>query len=75
MLESEYDLLGYSVLKMHDDKGRIKYGKYTLDMYDGPIYVEELRESDKNGGKITFTLGDFGSKIDPVHIPIKDHIN
>mmetsp|Transcript_23601 Transcript_23601/g.23281 ORF Transcript_23601/g.23281 Transcript_23601/m.23281 type:complete len:145 (+) Transcript_23601:1738-2172(+) len=57
LLEDEYDLLGYSVFKLHDDSGRVRYGKYQLDIYDGPIYVEDLRESDKNGGKITFTIG------------------
>jgi hypothetical protein len=52
----------------------VLYGKYTIDLYDGPIYVEEIRESDKNGGKLTFTLGEFGKKVQEIHIPIKDYI-
>lgn len=44
LLENEYDLLGYTSLRMHDDEGKIPYGRYKLALYDGPIYIEDLRE-------------------------------
>lgn len=31
-----------------------------MDLYYGPIYVEEFKKEDKNSGKITFTIGDIG---------------
>ena len=74
MLEAEYDLLGYTVLKAHDDNGKILYGKYHLPLYDGPIFVEDLREEDKNGGFLTFTLEDFGKQVKEIPLEIKDQI-
>ena len=56
MLEEEYDLLGYAVFKLVDDKGKVNYGRYTLPLYDAPPYVEDLLENEKNGGLITFTV-------------------
>lgn len=44
LLESEYDLLGYTSLRLHDDEGKIPYGRYKLPLYDGPIYIEDLRD-------------------------------
>ena len=55
-LEAEWDLLGYTVLKLADSKGRINYGRYTLPLYEGPPYVEDIREQDKTNGLITFTI-------------------
>lgn len=46
-METEYDLLGYSIFKMNDEDARIKYGKYTLDLYYGPIYCEDWEEGEK----------------------------
>jgi hypothetical protein len=43
MLEAEYDLLGYSVLKVHDELAKISYGRYKLPLYEGPVFVEDLR--------------------------------
>lgn len=63
LLEEEYDLLGYTVYKLNDEKGRVNYGTHTAPLFDGPPYVEEIREQDKNGGMITFTIGDFGKPV------------
>ena len=63
MLEAEYDLLGYTALRLTDEKGKVRYGRYTLPLYDGPPYVEDIREQDKNGGFITFTVGEFGKAV------------
>lgn len=43
LLESEYDLLGYTVYKLCDEKGKVRYGTFTLPLYDGPPYVEDIR--------------------------------
>lgn len=74
LLESEYDLIGYSSMKIHDENAKIKYGTYSLDLYEGPIYVEEIDYSGKNGAKITFTIGEWGCKIPEINIPIKEYI-
>lgn len=74
MLEAEYDLLGYTVLKMHDENAKIQYGKFKLPLYDGPPYVEDLREQDKNGGFITFTLEEPGREVKEIPLEIKDTI-
>lgn len=74
LLEEEYDLLGYTVYRLNDEKGRVRYGTHTVPLFDGPPYVEDIREQDKNGGTITFTIGDFGKPIQEIHIPIKDSI-
>jgi hypothetical protein len=42
LLEEEYDLLGYAVVKLNDKDGRIRYGDYKLELHDGPIIVEEV---------------------------------
>jgi hypothetical protein len=44
MLENEYDLLGYTSLRLHDDDGKILYGRYKLPLYDGEPFIEDLRE-------------------------------
>jgi hypothetical protein len=74
LLEAEYDLLGYTVYRLCDEKGKVKFGRFTLPLYDGPPYVEDVREEDKNGGHITFTVGEFLKPIQEIHIPIKDLI-
>jgi len=50
-------LLGYTVYKLNDDECKVRYGRHTLPLYDGIPFVEDIRESDNNGGTITFTVG------------------
>ena len=71
LLETEYDLLGYTVLRAHDKLARIKYGKYKLPLYDGPVFVEDIRPEDKNGGWITFTVEHAGKKVKEVELDVK----
>ncbi len=42
LIEDEYDLIGYTVLKLNNPDGTIRYGTHLLDLYDGPIFIEEL---------------------------------
>ena len=42
MIEEEYDLVGYTVLQINNPDGTIRYGTYQLDLYEGPVFVEEL---------------------------------
>ena len=41
----------------------MRYGTYTLDLYDGPIYVEELDETRWKWSKIKVTIGRPGVDI------------
>lgn len=44
-MEEEYDLLGYGVIKLNDNMGKIRYGDYRLDLHmppSGKIIVEEV---------------------------------
>lgn len=49
LLEEEYDLLGYGVIKLNDAEGKMKYGDYKLDLHEGPIFVEDVDKHPKNG--------------------------
>ena len=47
ILEDEYDLIGYGVIKLNDENGKLIYGAFTVPLYNPPIYVEELLDEDK----------------------------
>ena len=47
ILEDEYDLIGYGVIKLNDENGKLIYGTFTVPLYNPPIYVEELLDEDK----------------------------
>ncbi|TNV81375.1 hypothetical protein FGO68_gene7627 [Halteria grandinella] len=67
LLEQEYDLIGYTSFKLtHDYTGFIKYGTFTLQLYQGPpILVQDLR-NDKmiEGLKMKITLEQPQSDFD-----------
>ena len=42
LIEDEYDLIGYATFKINNPDGTIRYGTNILDLYEGPIFVEEL---------------------------------
>mgnify|MGYP000870192848 CR=1 FL=1 len=63
LIETEYDLIGYSVIQLNNPDGTIRYGTYTLDLYDGPIYVEELDETRRKRSKIKITIGRPGVDV------------
>lgn len=65
LIEKEYDLIGYSVVQLNNPDGSIRFGTYTIDLYDGPIVVEELEEADKVGYKLKVTFGRPGTTINP----------
>ena len=49
LIETEYDLLGYTVLKLiNDDGGSLKYGAFQLNLFKGPVFVEELLNDYRN---------------------------
>lgn len=48
---------------MNNPDGTIRYGTYTLDLYDGPIFVEELDETKRNRSKLKVTIGRPGVDI------------
>lgn len=45
LIQDEYDLIGYGVIQLNNPDGTVRYGTYTLDLYQAPIYVEELDEA------------------------------
>jgi hypothetical protein len=65
LIEKEYDLIGYSVIQINNPDGSIRYGTYTIDLYEGPIIVEELEEADKIGYKIKVNIGKPGTTLAP----------
>lgn len=50
---------------MNNPDGSIWFGTYTVDLYEGPIVVEELEEADKNGIKLKLSIGKPGTTILP----------
>lgn len=63
LIEDEYDCLGYSVIQINNPDGTIRYGTYTLDLYNPPIYVEELDETQRTTGICKVTIGRPGIEI------------
>ena len=59
-------------MRLCDAYGRINFGTFTLPLYEMPPYVEDIREIDKNNGRITITIGEFLKPVAEIHIPIKD---
>ena len=47
ILEDKYDLIGYGVIKLNDENGKLIYGTFTVPLYNPPIYVGELFDEDK----------------------------
>ncbi len=57
LIEQEYDLIGYSTVKISNPDGTVRFGSYLVDLFSGPIYVEELREVYRREGmQVKFTL-------------------
>jgi hypothetical protein len=52
LIESEYDLIGYTVLDVSNTDGKFRFGYFNLSLYDGPIYVEELNPLKRNNVEI-----------------------
>ncbi len=57
LIEDEYDLIGYTSVQINNDDGTLKYGTYILELFQGPIIVEELNESRRDPSKqVKFSL-------------------
>lgn len=69
LIEDEYDLVGYSCIKMNDDVGRFAFGQYTVPLYDGPVYVEECLPDKKNNRTIKVSIDKIGQKVHPLPPP------
>ena len=63
LIEDEYDLVGYTVLQLNNPDGTIRYGTYILDLYDGPIYIEELDALKRNEKQIKITVAKPGEYV------------
>lgn len=48
---------------MNNPDGTMRYGTYILDLYDGPIYVEELDALKRNDKQIKITVAKPGEYI------------
>ena len=64
LIEDEYDWIGYSVIQLNNPDGTIRYGTYTLDLYQPPIYVEELDELKRTPFIWKVTVGRPGIEMD-----------
>ena len=69
LIEDEYDLIGYGVIKMNDEFAKFTFGTFTIPLYDGPIYVEECLPNKKNDKVLKITIDQPGEIIHPVNIP------
>jgi hypothetical protein len=56
LLEEEYNLLGYGVIKLNKKDGRIDFGEYKLELHEGDVFIEEIENYPKNGGVIELSL-------------------
>ncbi|CDW75498.1 UNKNOWN [Stylonychia lemnae] len=56
LIEAEYDLIGYGVVAVNDINGKMNYGDYTLRLYDGPIYLEEISQAKQKNMDIRVTF-------------------
>ena len=74
ILENEYHLLGHVAYRLNDEDAKMKYGTFTMEMYDGEPFIEEMLVEDKNTGRITFTVQHYGTEVQEIHIPVKDQI-
>jgi hypothetical protein len=69
LVESEYDLIGYGIIRLNDEFGKFLFGTFTVDLYDGPIYVEELLDNKRNGYKLKVTVQQPGEIVHPMPAP------
>ena len=65
-IEDEWDLIGYTVLVLNQPDGTIRYGSFILDLYDGPIFIEDLDVQKRNVTSMKVTIGRPGEFI-PYH--------
>ena len=63
LLEEEYDLLGYGVIKINDKDGKMRFGDYKLDLHEGPIYVEDVDKHPLNGRYIWVSITSPGHTV------------
>jgi hypothetical protein len=63
LIEDEYELIGYSALKLNNPDGTIRYGSRVLNLYDGPIFVEEQDVMKMNDKQMKVTIGRPGDHI------------
>lgn len=63
VIEEEYDIVGYTILMLNNPDGTIRYGSYILDLYDGPIYVEELDALKRNECQMKITIAKPGEFV------------
>ena len=55
MIEHEYDLLGYTVLRVIAEDSSLRYGSYILSLFRGPILLEDMSE-DKRDSRMTIKV-------------------
>mmetsp|Transcript_12126 Transcript_12126/g.11975 ORF Transcript_12126/g.11975 Transcript_12126/m.11975 type:complete len:147 (-) Transcript_12126:2098-2538(-) len=63
LIEDEYDLVGYTIFQLNNPDGTMRYGTYVLDLYDGPIFVEELDALKRVDKQMKITIGRPGDVI------------
>ena len=70
LIEDEYDLVGYTVFQINNKDGTLRYGNYVLDLYDGPIFIEELDVFNRTEYQIKLSLGKPGDTL-VNNLPVK----
>ena len=64
--------MGYTVLKLNDKTGKILYGTYYLEFFEGPVYVDELDPDKKLNWVVKLTISPNHIEL-PTDINLEDH--
>lgn len=79
LIEREYDLAGYGIVQLNDEFGKFIFGTFTVPLFEGPIYVEELLDKKKTIFTLKITVQQPGEIVHPMAAPkpttaIPDHL-
>lgn len=69
LIEDEYDLIGYGAIQLNDEYGKFIFGTFTVDLFDGPIYVEEYLDKKATDYKLKITVQQPGEIVHPIPAP------
>eukprot|EP00344_Euplotes_crassus_P007376 CAMPEP_0197000934 /NCGR_PEP_ID=MMETSP1380-20130617/5749_1 /TAXON_ID=5936 /ORGANISM="Euplotes crassus, Strain CT5" /LENGTH=239 /DNA_ID=CAMNT_0042418401 /DNA_START=217 /DNA_END=936 /DNA_ORIENTATION=- len=69
LVENEYDLVAYGVIRLNDEFGKFIFGTFTVPLFEGPIFVEELLENKKTDFTLKITVQQPGEIVHPMAQP------
>jgi hypothetical protein len=66
LVEKEYDLIGYGVIRLNDKSGKFIFGTFTVQLFSGPIFVEERLDNKNRGHTLKITIQQPGEIVHPM---------